>query len=251
VRIRVDGAELAAAVRGTGPAVLLANGAGEAATQWDDVLVPPLVDAGCAVVTWDYRGVAPSSPPDRPATMADMAADAAAVLDAVHLGPATVVGYSSGGWVATELARARPELVRAVVAVAGIGPAPAVERGWLDEQVAASAGGAPGAPAVHHWRAWEEWVDGDPERHLVALADVACPVLVVAFADDPYLTPAMAAAARDRLRSGVLRVVAGCGHTGLWERPDVVVPLVVAFVERVSRVARPRPPGPTRPPGPA
>jgi pimeloyl-ACP methyl ester carboxylesterase len=249
VRVLVDGLPLAVDVRGDGPPVLLCNGAGEAATQWDDVLVPALLAAGCAVVTWDYRGVAPSADPGRALTMAEVVGDAGAVLDAAGRGPAVVVGYSSGGWVATELAAARPDLVRAVVALAGIGPAPAIERTWLDEQVTASAAGSPGAPAVHHWRAWQEWVDGDPERHLAALARVACPVLVIAFADDPYLTPAMAAVAAARLPTGSRHVVEGCGHTGLWDRPDVVVPLVLGFVSRPARAGAP--PGtapPTSPP---
>jgi thioesterase CepJ len=234
-----DGTELAVTVRGAGPPVLLANGAGEPATQWDDVLVDPLLAAGCAVVTYDARGVAPSADPARPATMADMTGDAVAVLEAVDLGPAAVVGYSSGGWVATEAAAARPDLVRAVVTIAGIGPAPAVERAWLDGVRAAGGAVDPGGPVratLHHWAAWEEWVDADPAVHLEVLRRLACPVLVVAFTGDPYLPPAMAITAVAHLRHGRLRVVPGCGHTGLWDRPDVVVPLVVDFVVRHLRL---------------
>jgi pimeloyl-ACP methyl ester carboxylesterase len=127
--------------------------------------------------------------------------------------------------------------VAAVATIAGIGPAPAVEREWLDGVIAAGGAPEPGGRvrSLHHWRAWEDWVDADPARHLDALADLRCPVLVVAFADDPYLTPALAATAARRLRRGAVHVVEGCGHTGLWDRPDVVVPLVVGFVTRHVR----------------
>jgi pimeloyl-ACP methyl ester carboxylesterase len=246
-----DGTSIALTVRGVGPPVLLGNGAGEPATQWDGVLVEPLLAAGCTVVTWDYRGVAPSGDPARPATMDDMVADAEAVLEAAtggaldgtrRPGPAVAVGYSSGGWVATALAARRPDLVAAVSTIAGIGPAPAVERAWLDEVLArggAAEAGAPIRASVAHWRAWEEWVDADPAVHLDALADLRQPVQVVAFAEDPYLTPAMAGTAAGRLAHGELTVVDGCGHTGLWDRSDLVVPLVVGFVTRPRRTGPP------------
>jgi pimeloyl-ACP methyl ester carboxylesterase len=232
-----DGTELAVSVRGAGPPVLLCNGAGEPATQWDDVLVAPLLAVGCSVVAWDYRGVAPSADPARPATMADVVGDAVSVVEDVGLGPAVVVGYSSGGWVATELARLRPDLVRAAVAIGGIGPAPAVEREWLDGVLAAGGAAEPGGPAVatlRHWSAWAEWVDADPERLLADLEQLSCPVQVIAFGRDPYLTPEMAEVAHARLLRGELVVFGELGHTGLWDDPATVAPVVTGFVGRFA-----------------
>src|SRR5439155_4972167 len=67
------------------------------------------------VVTFDNRGFGESDAPPGPYTTAQLAADAAAVLDAAEIDSAHVVGISLGGMVAQELVLARPERVRKLV----------------------------------------------------------------------------------------------------------------------------------------
>ena len=54
-----------------------------------------------------------------------MAADTAALIEHLGLGPCDVIGYSLGGYIAQELAVTRADLVRRLVLLAGAGPAPA------------------------------------------------------------------------------------------------------------------------------
>jgi len=54
-----------------------------------------------------------------------MAADTAALIEHLGLGPCDIVGYSLGSYIAQELAVTRAGLVRRLVFLAGAGPAPA------------------------------------------------------------------------------------------------------------------------------
>jgi pimeloyl-ACP methyl ester carboxylesterase len=67
----------------------------------------------------DLRGRGDSDKPAGPYGMAVHAADLAAAMRAIGIGPAVVVGHSMGAYVATALAAAKPELVAGVVLLDG------------------------------------------------------------------------------------------------------------------------------------
>jgi 3-oxoadipate enol-lactonase len=105
----VNGAELYWEQRGSGPRLLFCNGSG--LTLHD---VRPLLDpltASFDLLAWDYRGFGRSAPVTRPYTMADVAADAAGLLEAVGWESCRVVGVSFGGMVAEEFAVTHPQRV--------------------------------------------------------------------------------------------------------------------------------------------
>ncbi len=87
---------------GSGPRLLFCNGSGSTlATSGPLIsLFSPQFD----VVAHDQRGLGRTSIPEGPYSMADYAADAAAVLDAVGWERCRVVGVSFGGMVAQEIA---------------------------------------------------------------------------------------------------------------------------------------------------
>ncbi|MCV7215433.1 alpha/beta hydrolase [Mycobacterium crocinum] len=119
------GVELAAHRSGAGPAVLLTPGLGMPSSTWDLCGLPQsLVEAGFQVVRYSARGMAPSSAPPAPYTVADLAGDAAAVLGHYQIDHATIVGYSMGCYTAQMLLRSRPALVGALVLFAGLQPSP-------------------------------------------------------------------------------------------------------------------------------
>jgi pimeloyl-ACP methyl ester carboxylesterase len=96
---------------GDNPEILLLHGFSDSAACWD-----PLVGRfGADVLTLDARGHGESEMPDEAVSADRQAADAAAVLDDLKLGPVVVVGHSMGAANAAALGRARPDLVRALV----------------------------------------------------------------------------------------------------------------------------------------
>lgn len=119
------GVEVAVKRSGEGPTVLLVGGLGMPSITWDVCGLPSsLVDAGFQVIAYNARGMSPSSAPAAPYSVADLAGDAAAILDQFRIERATVVGYSMGCYTAQTLQRSRPGLVQALVLFAGLQPSP-------------------------------------------------------------------------------------------------------------------------------
>jgi pimeloyl-ACP methyl ester carboxylesterase len=89
-------------------------GLGMNATGWWRT-VPVLAGAGLRVLVFDNRGVGRSDRPPGPYSIAGMARDAVAVLDAAGLERAHIYGISLGGMIAQEIALAHPERVARLV----------------------------------------------------------------------------------------------------------------------------------------
>jgi 3-oxoadipate enol-lactonase len=95
--------------RGSGPPLLFLNGSGSTLAR--SGLLIDLFTGRFDVVAHDQRGLGRTSVPPGPYSMAEYAADAAAVLDAVGWSSARVAGVSFGGMVAQELAVTFPERI--------------------------------------------------------------------------------------------------------------------------------------------
>jgi pimeloyl-ACP methyl ester carboxylesterase len=115
-------------VRGGGPAdgvpVLLLHGFPQHAGEWDDV-TPALHAAGLRTYAPDQRGYSPLARPGAVEAyrIPELVADAAALLDALGVGAAHVVGHDWGAIVAWGLAAAHPDRVRTLTAVSVPHPA--------------------------------------------------------------------------------------------------------------------------------
>jgi pimeloyl-ACP methyl ester carboxylesterase len=73
---------------------------------------------GQAFTRFDYAGHGQSAGKFEDGTIGDWTGDALAVLDRVAQGPQVLVGSSMGGWIALNLALARPDRVAALVGIA-------------------------------------------------------------------------------------------------------------------------------------
>jgi 3-oxoadipate enol-lactonase len=95
---------------GAGAPVLLVMGLGMNATGWWRTV--PVLAERFRVLAFDNRGVGRSGRPPGPYTVAQLADDAIAVLDAAGERAAHVYGISLGGMIAQEVALRHPERVR-------------------------------------------------------------------------------------------------------------------------------------------
>jgi 3-oxoadipate enol-lactonase len=98
---------------GEGPAVLLVPGQGMTVEGWWSTI--PVLARSFRVITFDHRDTGGSSRVPLPYTVAHMAHDAVAVLDAAGEQRAHVYGISLGSLVAQEVALRHPDRVQALV----------------------------------------------------------------------------------------------------------------------------------------
>jgi 3-oxoadipate enol-lactonase len=97
---------------GAGPPVLLIQGTGVHATGWTPQVRALAPRWTC--LSFDNRGIGASQPAGAPITIAQLAEDAVALLDAQGWTSAHVVGHSLGGLVALHLALAARARVRSL-----------------------------------------------------------------------------------------------------------------------------------------
>lgn len=118
---RPDGARIAyrSAAGSEGAGVLWLGGfASDMTGTKAAYLADELVARDVAYTRFDYFGHGASSGAFEDGTIGRWIEDAAAVLDAVTVGPQVLVGSSMGGWVALHLALAHPERVAGMVLIA-------------------------------------------------------------------------------------------------------------------------------------
>ncbi len=109
--VSVGDIELDCERSGSGPPLLMLMGMAGTMLSWGE----PFLDAlreDFEVIVYDHRGVGASTRLDGPITIAQMAQDAAGLLEALGIDAAHVLGISMGGMIAQELVLKRPELVR-------------------------------------------------------------------------------------------------------------------------------------------
>jgi pimeloyl-ACP methyl ester carboxylesterase len=108
-----DGARIWHATYGAGPPVILLHGGLGHSGNWG-YQVPALVESGYRAIVIDSRGHGRSTRDARPFTYELMASDVSAVMDALQLEKAGMVGWSDGACTALVLASNAPARVAGV-----------------------------------------------------------------------------------------------------------------------------------------
>ncbi len=113
--ITVNGIELYYELSGDGNVPLaLVHGSWGDHTNWNPVVAE--LAKSFRVLTYDRRGHSQSARPQTQGSLREDAMDLAALLDALGLGPAHIIGNSGGAAVALWLAAERPEMLRSLTA---------------------------------------------------------------------------------------------------------------------------------------
>ncbi|MFI9486136.1 alpha/beta fold hydrolase [Promicromonospora sp. NPDC052451] len=124
--VTAHGVDLNVAIAGSGPAVLLLHGFPHTWAVWSPVI--PRLAAARTVIAPDLRGLGDSQRTAGGYDAATTVADAVAVLDALDVATADVVGIDLGASTATLLALTAPARVRRLVAMEGlVGTLPGAE----------------------------------------------------------------------------------------------------------------------------
>lgn len=198
-----DGVELWWDRRGDGPAVLLVPGRGDASDLFPEEFTSTLTSRGFMVIRWDPRDTGLSGDGGSSYTVATIAADAIAVLDASGVRDAHVVGISMAGLVMLHLATRHSERVASLTFISAMSPDPGAgigedffaaldsrdrvaelvgamgetsqsDRAWAAEQVAAADRRAPHRPdavARHQEAAFRlDWPTLEDQARVVAPA---------------------------------------------------------------------------------
>ena len=265
-----------------GRPLLLVMGLGTQMLAWHEDFCGALVDRGFFVVRFDNRDIGLSThlhdapAPDVMAALGgdlssasyrleDMADDTAALLDALGIESAHVVGASMGGMIAQTLAITHPSRVRSLIsimstpspkvgsptaeALAVLLAAPATSREDAIERTLTTyrVVGSPGYPLDEQWltaiagEAYDRGYDAvGVARQLLAvhasgdrtaaLADVRVPTLVVHGDADPLVQVEGGRATAQAVPGAELMVLEGMGHN----LPRELWPTIVDGIARVA-----------------
>ena len=121
--VDAGGTELHYARAGEGEPLLLIQDMSATHLAWGRPFLAELEKSFDCIV-FDNRGMGLSGEAELPFTIADLAADAHGLLDALEIESAHVLGISMGGAIAQELALAHPDRVRTLT----LGPPSAAVR---------------------------------------------------------------------------------------------------------------------------
>jgi pimeloyl-ACP methyl ester carboxylesterase len=247
---------------GEGRPVLFLNGSG-ATLATSAIVIAPFRER-FDLVAHDQRGLGRTSIPSGPYSMADYAADAVGLLDAVGWDRCRVVGISFGGMVGQELAVTWPERIERLALLctspggAGGASYPLHELAGLDEEARAAK-----APTLLDTRFTAEWLATHDSDRMIAemmaarastprtdeerrgeheqlqarryhdvwdrLERISCPTLVAAGRYDGIAPPANAKGIADRIPGAELRLYEG-GHAFFGQDPSAL-PQVLDFLD--------------------
>lgn len=276
-----------------GEPLLLIMGLGAQMVMWPPELADALVARGFYVIRFDNRDVGLSTmftdvdamalivgalsgtPIDPPYLLADMATDAAGLLDHLGIERAHIIGASMGGMIAQQFAIDHPDKVATLTSIMSTTGDPDVGTP-TDEALAALTGGFMDPPTdresavqaafvvwqiigspgrfdeVRVRRITEESYDRNPDRtgmmrqlaaivtspsRTAGLGAVTAPTLVIHGEADPLVQPSGGVRTAEAVPGAILHLVPGMGHDVEPDRLDELLPLLVEHAAKAPITA--------------
>jgi 3-oxoadipate enol-lactonase len=239
-----------------GPAVVFANSLGTDLRLWDALLAH--LPAGLRLIRYDKPGHGLSGDGGA-VTIASLAEDAAALIEATAGRPVVFVGLSIGGLIGQALAAARPDLLRALVlsnTAARIG----TPESWAERIAAVEAGGtgsiadavmarwfAPAFRATPALALWRTMLARTPAAgYAAACAAIAAadltgatralrqPALVIAGAEDGATPPDLVRATAALIPGAEFHLIPGAGHLPCVENPKAYAAILTPFLKATA-----------------
>ena len=238
-----DGARLWYSTHGSGSPVILLHGGLGHSGNWG-YQVPALVDASYRAVLIDSRGHGRSTRDSRPYSYELMASDVLAVMDALRLDRAPIVGWSDGACTALILAMQTPARVAGVFYFAcNMDPSGTKE---IDGQ-------NPVLQRCFHRHAedyarlsatpdqFSEFVQAvglmqrtQPNSPLEELATIRVPVIIAQAEHDEFIKREHAEYLAGSIPNARLQILPGVSHFAPLQRPTQFNQAVIAFLDRSS-----------------
>jgi len=240
--IRIGPHSLRAASAGSGARQFLClHGLVDDLSIWDR-LAAPLAERG-RVVRYDQRGHGESAAPPGPYSREDLAADAVALMDALEIDRAILIGHSMGGIVAMETALAVPERIAGLVLIGTTSECREKVAGWYERiALAGERDGNAGLRSAIYGEKSNKQIVGDAQgiAHVTRmlkslysdpltpkLAGIGCPALMTVGEKDPMGPKAseIVYAAMPAGRAEILRIP----DKGHWLQLEAVDDVVAAL----------------------
>lgn len=258
-----DGVSINYEVHGDGPPLILVSGTGHDLNFWSGQV--PFFSTQFRTIVFDNRGVGASSVPERGYSLADMADDAAHVLDDIGIDQAHVMGFSMGGHISQELALNHADRVLSLgihhswtrngarlkkfqetrlylaqhdqrVALAEISMLALHASAYYDQHV--------GEMDAHRQFLLEKspvnagWI-GQLEACIVGdtydrLPAISVPTLVTCSDLDLIASPHLSDEIHAQIPGSELKILNGTGHVALMEAPEMFADICLEFLSRVS-----------------
>lgn len=258
--VTVNRITLAYQEQGSGHPLLLVNGFASPMDTWN----PPFLAAlshDFRVIVFDNRGTGYSSTGNDPISITIFAEDTLALMDALNVSRAHILGLSMGASIAQELVLANPDRVDRLILVAGT--CGGDEAAWMRPEIKEMLTDKSGNPAdladrmfsllfPEHWLATHDPWQYCPEVHETTSENAAArqaeaffswqgsydrllairsPTLVVTGTDDVIIPPVNSRTLADRITGARLVEFPGAGHGLMYQCPREFGKLVREFLD--------------------
>ncbi|WEX76078.1 alpha/beta hydrolase [Sinorhizobium numidicum] len=236
-----DGARIRYATHGAGPPVILLHGGLGHSGNWG-YQVPALLKSGRQVVLIDSRGHGRSTRDLRRFTYELMASDVLAVMDALRLKKAAVVGWSDGACTALILAMKVPDRIAGVFFFGcNMDPSgakefvstPTIDRCFRRHAKDYADLSTTPDQFEAFVEAVSEMMKTEPNYSAAALADIRVPVAIVHSEHDDFIKAEHANYLAGSIPGAELILLAGVSHFAPLQRPELFNEVMCDFLDRV------------------